>query len=96
MTQRNSIGRMLVARFAGLLGSSAGGLAIVGIVLFAVGVVCLDEASAAAECAGPLALGGLLGGLLAAKRSSNQPTRCPSELRRVRVRPLHGVDRNHR
>ena len=57
MTQRNSIGRMLVALFDRLLGSSAGGAATVGIVLFAVGVVCLDEANAAAVYAGAFLVG---------------------------------------
>jgi hypothetical protein len=44
-----------------------------------------------------LTLGGLLpAGVLAVERSSNQPIRCRLELRRVRVQPVHIVDRNHR
>lgn len=44
-----------------------------------------------------LTLGGLLpGGLLALRRTLGQPSACLLELRRVRVQPVHIVDRNHR
>jgi hypothetical protein len=44
-----------------------------------------------------LTLGALLpAGALALRRSLGQPSTCLLELRRVRVRPLHIVDRNHR
>jgi hypothetical protein len=88
MSQRNSIGRLLAARFETLPGSLS---RIVGhgIAFIALGVIWLmDEASAVATCVAPLILGGLLlAGAAVAKRSAKEPCTCLEELRPVRAHP---------
>ena len=93
MSQRNAISQTLAARLDSLMRSSRIGLATGTIELVALGVVCLMYGATGLA----VTLGGLLpAGVLALKRASNQPTRCPLEPRRLPVHPAHIVDRNHR
>jgi uncharacterized membrane protein HdeD (DUF308 family) len=97
MSQRNSIGRSLAARFDTLSGSWRG-IAACGIAIVAIGAVCLmEQPTAPVNYAVAVAFGGLLlvGGVVA-KRGSKEPSGCLVKLKRVRVRPCDIVDRNHR
>jgi uncharacterized membrane protein HdeD (DUF308 family) len=84
MSERNSIGRSLAARFDTFTGSR-GGIAAGGIALVAIGAMCLmEEPTTTANYAVAVAFGGLLlvGGVVA-KRGLNQPCRRLGQPRRV-------------
>jgi ABC-type Co2+ transport system permease subunit len=88
MSRRNSIGRLLAARFHTVPGSSSR-IVGPGIAFIALGVIWLmGEASTEATCVAPLTLGGLLlAGAAVAKRSAKEPCNCLVEVRPVRVHP---------
>lgn len=88
MSHRNSIGRLLAARFEGLPASSSR-IAGHGIAFIALGVIWLmGGASALATSLAPLALGGLLlASAAVATRRLNEPSKCQVEPRRVRAHP---------
>jgi hypothetical protein len=88
MSHRNSIGRLLAARFERVHGSSSR-IAGHGIALIALGVIWLmGGASTVATCLAPLTLGGLLlAGVAVARRILNEPCKCRVELRSVRTHP---------
>jgi hypothetical protein len=88
MSHRNSIGRLLAARFERLPGSSSR-IAGHGIAFIALRVIWLmGGASAVASCLAPLGLGGLLlADAAVARRRLNEPCKCQVEPRRVRAHP---------
>jgi hypothetical protein len=88
MSHRNSIGRLLAARFERVPGSWSR-IARHGIAFIALGVIWLmGGASAVATCLALLTLGGLvLAGAAVARRGAKEPCKCLVELRPVRVHP---------